>query len=121
MPESVHRVRARRHRGAERAPEVRATADAGKPRSAWPRQITPEGGSMSTLPAVTMQDLELEHAELLPSRETLTHGGRGFSVTQAGQFGLVNVGPILSGNAVAVSILVSSTAVGGGNIVIGNA
>ena len=26
---------------------------------------------MSTLPAVTMQDLELEHAELLPSRETL--------------------------------------------------
>jgi hypothetical protein len=26
---------------------------------------------MSTLPAVTMQDLELEHAELLPRRETL--------------------------------------------------
>ena len=26
---------------------------------------------MSTLPAVTMQDIELEHAELLPSRETL--------------------------------------------------
>ena len=26
---------------------------------------------MSTVPAVTMQDLELEHAELLPSRETL--------------------------------------------------
>jgi hypothetical protein len=26
---------------------------------------------MSTLPAVTMQDLELEHAELLPGRETL--------------------------------------------------
>ena len=26
---------------------------------------------MSTLPAVTMQDLELEHAELLPARETL--------------------------------------------------
>jgi hypothetical protein len=26
---------------------------------------------MSTRPAVTMQDLELEHAELLPSRETL--------------------------------------------------
>ena len=36
---------------------------------------------MSTLPAVTMQDLELEHAELLPSRETLcswhSHGGGG--------------------------------------------
>jgi hypothetical protein len=46
---------------------------------------------MSTLPAVTMQDLELEHAELLPSRETLNccrhHGGGGFSFTQvaAGQ------------------------------------
>jgi hypothetical protein len=26
---------------------------------------------MSTVPAVTMQDLELEHAELLPARETL--------------------------------------------------
>jgi hypothetical protein len=26
---------------------------------------------MSTRPAVTMQSLELEHAELLPSRETL--------------------------------------------------
>ncbi|HXZ69482.1 MAG TPA: hypothetical protein VEH31_01265 [Streptosporangiaceae bacterium] len=54
---------------------------------------------MSTLPAVTMQDLELEHAELLPSRETLccsrSHGG-GFSLTQVGygntaQAGLVNV------------------------------
>jgi hypothetical protein len=53
---------------------------------------------MSTLPAVTMQDLELEHAELLPSRETLccsrSHGG--FSFTQLGygntaQAGLVNV------------------------------
>jgi hypothetical protein len=29
---------------------------------------------MSTLPAVTMQDLELEHAELLPRRETLMNG-----------------------------------------------
>ena len=29
---------------------------------------------MSTLPAVTMQDLELEHAELLPARETLGVG-----------------------------------------------
>ena len=35
---------------------------------------------MST--TVTMQDLELEHAELLPSRETLTKCGcgRGFEV-----------------------------------------
>ena len=56
---------------------------------------------MSTLPAVTMQDLELEHAELLPSRETLScsrnhGGGGGFSFTQVGygntaQAGLVNV------------------------------
>jgi hypothetical protein len=54
---------------------------------------------MSTLPAVTMQDLELEHAELLPSRETLScsrHQGGGFSFTQVGygntaQAGLVNV------------------------------
>ena len=49
--------------------------------------------------AVTMQDLELEHAELLPSRETLwCHGGHsGSSVTNitsignTSQFGLVNV------------------------------
>ena len=37
---------------------------------------------MPTAPAVTMQDLELEHAELLPSRETLSvHSGHsgGFS------------------------------------------
>lgn len=36
---------------------------------------------MSTLPAVTMQDLELEHAELLPSRETLCacHSSHGSS------------------------------------------
>jgi len=57
---------------------------------------------MSTLPAVTMQDLELEHAELLPSRETLCswrgHGcGGGFSqaaVTQGAttnQVGLLNI------------------------------
>ena len=56
---------------------------------------------MSTRPAVTMQDLELEHAELLPSRETLCtfhggHAGSGFSFTQVGfgntaQSGLLNV------------------------------
>jgi hypothetical protein len=75
---------------------------------------------MSTAPAVTMQDLELEQAELLPSRETLWVHSGGYSVTQAGQFGLINVGPILSGNAVAVSVLGSSTAVGGGNVGLGN-
>jgi hypothetical protein len=55
---------------------------------------------MSTRPAVTMQDLELEHAELLPSRETLCvssgHAGNSFSFTQVGygntaQSGLLNV------------------------------
>lgn len=54
---------------------------------------------MSTVPAVTAQELELEHAELLPSRETLCcwhpHGG-GSSFTQVGygntaQAGLLNV------------------------------
>jgi hypothetical protein len=39
---------------------------------------------MSTVPAVTMQELELEHAELLPRRETLWGGGsfNFFSPTQ---------------------------------------
>ena len=40
---------------------------------------------MSAVPAVTAQDLELEHAELLPSRETLNccrHQGSGFSFSQ---------------------------------------
>ena len=52
---------------------------------------------MSTLPAVTMLDLELEQAELLPSRETLCgcqpkcYGGYS-STTVINQFGLVNVG-----------------------------
>jgi hypothetical protein len=75
---------------------------------------------MSTLPAVTMQDLEFEHAELLPGRETLCRGGGGFNSTQAGQFGLVNVGPILSGNAVAVGVGGGATAIGGGNVGLGN-
>ena len=53
---------------------------------------------MST--AVTMQDLELEHAELLPARETLNcckgNPSSSFSFTQVGygntaQAGLVNI------------------------------
>ena len=44
---------------------------------------------MSTLPAVTTQDLELEHAELLPSRETLWccrhQSGFSFSQVAVGQ------------------------------------
>jgi hypothetical protein len=59
---------------------------------------------MSTLPAVTMQDLEFEHAELLPSRETLCswhphNGGSTTNVTnvvgnvnQSQGFGLVQIG-----------------------------
>jgi len=46
---------------------------------------------MSTLPAVTMQDLELEQAELLPSRETLwshhasSNGNTSFGVLNGNQ------------------------------------
>jgi hypothetical protein len=58
---------------------------------------------MSTRPAVTMQDLELESAELLPSRETLcachSHSGGASSSSvfiqngygNTAQAGLVNV------------------------------
>ena len=53
---------------------------------------------MSTLPAVTTQDLELEHAELLPARETLFlckfHPSSSFTQVGYGntaQAGLVNV------------------------------
>jgi hypothetical protein len=66
---------------------------------------------MST--AVTMQDLELEHAELLPSRETLWCA-KSQPTNIFSQGGVLN-GPILSGNAVAVSVFGNSTAVGGGN------
>jgi len=45
---------------------------------------------MSTAPAVTMQELELETAELLPARETLSSGARAGSGSTA-QSGLVNV------------------------------
>ncbi|WP_300604110.1 hypothetical protein [Trebonia sp.] len=57
---------------------------------------------MSTEPAVSMQDLEFEHAELLPGRETLCCGngyqghGYSYSFTQVGygntaQSGLINI------------------------------
>jgi hypothetical protein len=60
---------------------------------------------MSTRPAVTMEDIELESAELLPSRETLwvCHPCRGgSSFTQIGygntaQSGLLNVS-VLNGS-----------------------
>ena len=73
---------------------------------------------MSTVPAVTMQELELEQAELLPSPETLncwrSHPGYGnsFSFTQVAsgigttnQVGLINVSALngdLSGNSLLV-------------------
>ncbi len=73
---------------------------------------------MSTVTAVTMQDLELEHAELLPSRETLScccSHYSGSSFTQVGygntaQGGLVNV-------AVANGSFNNIASVGSGNIV----
>ncbi len=72
---------------------------------------------MTNVPAVTMDDLELEHAELLPSRETLCvcrpyHGGSSFSFTQVAQgngntnqAGLLNISALngnLSGNELAI-------------------
>ena len=78
---------------------------------------------MSTAPAVTMQDLESEHAELLPVRETLScccsnsHSGSsassGFAQVGYGntaQSGLVNV-------AVANGSLNNVLSVGSGNII----
>jgi hypothetical protein len=68
---------------------------------------------MSTLPAVTMQDLELEHAELLPSRETLwcCHPKHGGSSGSGGGASFTNVGTgnvYQSGNFLPIAI-------GGGN------
>ena len=60
---------------------------------------------MSTLPAVTMQDLELEHAELLPSRETLnccgsrSHSG-GVNVLSGNNFNVLSGN--LSGNGIGI-------------------
>ena len=73
---------------------------------------------MSNVPAVTMDDLELEHAELLPSRETLwvchpSHAGSS-SFTQVGygntaQSGGLNI-------AVANGSLNNILSLGSGNI-----
>jgi hypothetical protein len=75
---------------------------------------------MSTLPAVTMQDLELEQAELLPSRETLNachpRSGSSYSSTfiqngygNTAQSGVVNV-------AVANGSLNNILSLGSGNV-----
>ena len=70
---------------------------------------------------ITTQELELETAELLPARETLCSSwSRGGTSNTFSQVGLINTGPILSGNALAVSVFGSSTAVGGGNNGFGN-
>lgn len=69
---------------------------------------------MSNVPAVSMEDLELEHAELLPSRETLwvchhpSNYGSSYSFTQVAagngntnQAGFLNISALngnLSGN-----------------------
>jgi hypothetical protein len=65
------------------------------------------------MPTYTMQELELETAELLPARETLCRSGH-YQVNSFSQGGILN-GPILSGQAVAVSVFGPATAVGGGN------
>ena len=110
-PKGVHQPVAR-PTGVPGVPEARAARERGQPPGRWPGQITPKETPMSTAPAVTMQDLELEHAELLPSRETLSVHS---SFTQVGygntaQAGLVNISAL---NGSANNIL----SLGSGNIV----
>jgi hypothetical protein len=72
---------------------------------------------MSNVPAVTMDDLELEHAELLPSRETLwvCHPSRGGNTfTQVG-YGNVSQGSGLN-IAVANGSFNNILSLGSGNI-----
>jgi hypothetical protein len=73
---------------------------------------------MSTLPAVTMQDLELEQAELLPSRETLCshyaarHGNSSVEVLSGNQvqvlsgIGVLGTGVAQNGNGNAIGSVV---------------
>jgi hypothetical protein len=69
---------------------------------------------------ITMQELELEHAELLPRRETLWGG---FTVNKGLQAFTINGNNVASGDSVAIqgaflghnSAYQSSSAVGGGN------
>ena len=63
---------------------------------------------MPTAPAVTMQELELETAELLPARETLSSGVRAGNGNTA-QSGVVNVSAA-NGNANNVASAGSGTA-----------
>ena len=69
---------------------------------------------MSNVQAVTMQELELESAELLPSRETLncwhTHPGNSltqvnYGIGNTNQVGLLNISAlngVLSGNSISI-------------------
>src|SRR5208282_4433399 len=88
---------ARRHRDAGRSRGLHGPGTRAGRRAARPGPFVPKEGTMSTEPAVTMQDLELEHAELLPNRETLwSYGGHSsYSVTNVvgstSQVGLINV------------------------------
>jgi|HubBroStandDraft_1064217.scaffolds.fasta_scaffold475977_2 hypothetical protein len=68
---------------------------------------------------VTMQDLELEHAELLPSRETLWCGGSshsGVSNSFNNQFAFLSGNNVASGDSIALINLggqsSSATAIG---------
>jgi hypothetical protein len=60
---------------------------------------------MTTDTAVTMQDLELEHAELLPARETLWCGGGGYRSSNQFNF--------LSGNAFNIGLFSNQSAFAG--------
>ena len=65
---------------------------------------------MTTAPAVTMQDLELEHAELLPARETLHFGFTQVGYGNTAQAGFANV-------SLANGSLNNILSLGSGNIV----
>lgn len=56
---------------------------------------------MSKATAVTMQDLELEHAELLPGRETLCVSNQSFTK----QFAFLSGNNIASGNNIQVNAI----------------
>jgi hypothetical protein len=66
-----------------------------------PGQIISEGDIMTTQTAVTMQDLELESAELLPSRETLWCCS-GISGSFNKQVAILSGNNVASGNNVSV-------------------
>ncbi len=73
---------------------------------------------MSTRQTVTMQDLEFETAELLPSRETLYCWGGGINGSFDRQVSVLSGNNVLSGNSVSILSFGGSqysSANGGGN------